>query len=77
MGHTPICRLPKEPNGAGKTTTLRMIMSILSPDRGELAVLGRPAAIEAKDRIGYLPEGRGVFGLLMRGRPRNRLTYKL
>ena len=40
------------PNGAGKTTTLRMIMSILFPDRGELSILGRPAAIEAKDRIG-------------------------
>ncbi len=49
------------PNGAGKTTTLRMIMSILFPDRGRLAVLGRPAAIEAKDRIGYLPEERGVY----------------
>ncbi len=49
------------PNGAGKTTTLRMIMSILFPDRGDLTVLGRPAAIEAKDRIGYLPEERGVY----------------
>ncbi len=49
------------PNGAGKTTTLRMIMSILFPDRGELSVLGRSAAIEAKDRIGYLPEERGVY----------------
>jgi ABC-2 type transport system ATP-binding protein len=49
------------PNGAGKTTTLRMIMSILFPDRGELSVLGRPAALEAKDRIGYLPEERGVY----------------
>ena len=49
------------PNGAGKTTTLRMIMSILFPDRGELSVLGRRGAIEAKDRIGYLPEERGVY----------------
>ena len=49
------------PNGAGKTTTIRMIMSILFPDRGELTVLGRPAAVEAKDRIGYLPEERGVY----------------
>jgi ABC-2 type transport system ATP-binding protein len=49
------------PNGAGKTTTLRMIMSILFPDRGELSVLGRPGAIDAKDRIGYLPEERGVY----------------
>jgi ABC-2 type transport system ATP-binding protein len=49
------------PNGAGKTTTLRMIMSILFPDNGTLSVLGRASALEAKDRIGYLPEERGVY----------------
>jgi ABC-2 type transport system ATP-binding protein len=49
------------PNGAGKTTSLRMIMSILFPDRGSIAVLGCPSAWEAKDRIGYLPEERGVY----------------
>src|ERR1043166_5549081 len=49
------------PNGAGKTTTIRMIMSILFPDSGELSVLGRRSALEAKDRIGYLPEERGVY----------------
>lgn len=49
------------PNGAGKTTSIRMIMSILFPDSGELSVLGRPSALEAKDRIGYLPEERGVY----------------
>jgi len=49
------------PNGAGKTTTIRMIMSILLPDAGELSVLGRPSALDAKDRIGYLPEERGVY----------------
>jgi ABC-2 type transport system ATP-binding protein len=49
------------PNGAGKTTSLRMIMSILFPDRGEIAILGRRSALEAKDRIGYLPEERGVY----------------
>ena len=49
------------PNGAGKTTTIRMIMSILLPDAGELRVLGRSSALEAKDRIGYLPEERGVY----------------
>ena len=49
------------PNGAGKTTTIRMIMSILFPDSGELAVLGRKSAVESKDRIGYLPEERGVY----------------
>jgi len=49
------------PNGAGKTTTIRMILSILLPDRGELNVLGRKSALEAKDRIGYLPEERGLY----------------
>src|SRR3954454_24012563 len=49
------------PNGAGKTTTIRMIMSILFPDRGEISVLGHRSALEAKDRIGYLPEERGVY----------------
>ncbi len=49
------------PNGAGKTTCIRMIMSILFPDSGEVSVLGRRSALEAKDRIGYLPEERGVY----------------
>ena len=49
------------PNGAGKTTTLRIILSILFPDRGEVSVLGHRSALEAKDRIGYLPEERGVY----------------
>ncbi|MFQ5719310.1 MAG: ABC transporter ATP-binding protein, partial [Acidobacteriota bacterium] len=49
------------PNGAGKTTTIRMIMSILFPDRGRIQVLGRASALDAKDRIGYLPEERGVY----------------
>src|SRR4051812_12445152 len=49
------------PNGAGKTTTIRMIMSILFPDTGELSVLGSASALDAKDRIGYLPEERGVY----------------
>ncbi len=49
------------PNGAGKTTSIRMIMSILFPDSGEIAVLGHPSALEAKDRIGYLPEERGLY----------------
>ncbi len=49
------------PNGAGKTTTIRMIMSILFPDRGQIEVLGHASALDAKDRIGYLPEERGVY----------------
>lgn len=48
-------------NGAGKTTTIRMVMSIIFPDRGELSVLGKASAIESKDRIGYLPEERGLY----------------
>lgn len=49
------------PNGAGKTTTIRMLMSILFPDTGTLEVLGHASALEAKDKIGYLPEERGVY----------------
>ena len=49
------------PNGAGKTTTIRMILSILFQDSGKITVLDCPAALEAKDRIGYLPEERGVY----------------
>lgn len=49
------------PNGAGKTTTIRMIMSIIFPDSGSLRVLGKASAVESKDRIGYLPEERGLY----------------
>jgi ABC-2 type transport system ATP-binding protein len=49
------------PNGAGKTTTLRMIMDILAPDRGEVLVFGRRRRREDLERIGYLPEERGLY----------------
>ncbi len=49
------------PNGAGKTTAIRLIMSILFPDSGEVSVLGHASAFEARKRIGYLPEERGVY----------------
>ncbi len=49
------------PNGAGKTTTIRMIMSIIFPDSGDIRVLGKTSAVESKDRIGYLPEERGLY----------------
>lgn len=49
------------PNGAGKTTTIRMIMSILFPDSGQISVLGNASALQVKDQIGYLPEERGVY----------------
>jgi ABC-2 type transport system ATP-binding protein len=49
------------PNGAGKTTTIRMVMSILYPDVGRIEVLGHLRAEAVKDRIGYLPEERGLY----------------
>jgi ABC-2 type transport system ATP-binding protein len=49
------------PSGAGKTTAIRMIMSILFPDRGSISVFGQGSALKAKDRIGYLPEERGSY----------------
>ncbi|MGH8229214.1 MAG: ABC transporter ATP-binding protein [Steroidobacteraceae bacterium] len=55
------------PNGAGKTTAIRMVMSILEPDSGRVEVLGRASAREAKDRIGYLPEERGVYRKMRAG----------
>lgn len=48
------------PNGAGKSTAIRMMMSLIRPDHGELKVLGGDA-LDMKDRIGYLPEERGVY----------------
>jgi ABC-2 type transport system ATP-binding protein len=49
------------PNGSGKTTTLRMIVHILHPDRGDITVLGEKRLAAANDRVGYLPEERGLY----------------
>jgi len=49
------------PNGAGKTSTIRMIMSILYPDSGTLSVLGDTTPERVKDRLGYLPEEKGLY----------------
>jgi ABC-2 type transport system ATP-binding protein len=49
------------PNGSGKTTTLRMIMRIYLPDRGLVRVLGDESWHAANDRVGYLPEERGLY----------------
>jgi ABC-2 type transport system ATP-binding protein len=49
------------PNGAGKTTTIRMLLDILRPDNGRIAVFGGPMTEAKKDRIGYLPEERGLY----------------
>ena len=49
------------PNGSGKTTTLRMIMRILHPNGGTVTVLGESSMGAASDRVGYLPEERGLY----------------
>lgn len=48
-------------NGAGKTTTIRMMMNIYSPDTGEVTLRGVKVGQEFKDRVGYLPEERGLY----------------
>lgn len=49
------------PNGAGKTTTIRMIMDIIIPDQGEILINGQRNSQEQLDRVGYLPEERGLY----------------
>ena len=71
-GHTAVQDLSMEvpaggmfgllgPNGAGKTTTIRMITSILTPDEGRISLFGQPAGRSLADRIGFLPEERGLY----------------
>ncbi len=49
------------PNGAGKTTTIRMIVGINFPDEGKIELFGRKVSSEMQNRIGYLPEERGLY----------------
>src|SRR5436305_4594039 len=49
------------PNGAGKTTTIRMIVNITAPDSGRIELFGQQITPELQDRIGYLPEERGLY----------------
>lgn len=49
------------PNGAGKTTTIRMILEIIRPTSGDITVLGSPSALHVRERIGYLPEEKGLY----------------
>ena len=71
-GHTAVDRLslavPRGsiygfigPNGSGKTTTLRMLLHILLPDHGHIEALGTTRLAEMRDRIGYMPEERGLY----------------
>jgi ABC-2 type transport system ATP-binding protein len=49
------------PNGAGKTTLLRTMLDIIRPDSGSVAILGKHFESADRDRIGYLPEERGLY----------------
>lgn len=49
------------PNGAGKTTTIRMILEIIKPTTGSITVLGEASALKVRQRIGYLPEEKGLY----------------
>src|SRR5687768_16118258 len=49
------------PNGAGKTTTIRMIVNITAPDSGSIDIFGQRLTPTLQDRIGYLPEERGLY----------------
>jgi ABC-2 type transport system ATP-binding protein len=60
------------PNGSGKTTTLRMILRILYPEEGRIQVLGEDGGATADDRVGYLPEERGLYKKM---RVRDLLVY--
>ncbi len=60
------------PNGAGKSTSLRMALGVLSPDRGEVSLLGSRPNLEALKRVGFLPEERGLYKKMS---PRQIITY--
>jgi ABC-2 type transport system ATP-binding protein len=49
------------PNGAGKTTTIRMIVNITVPDKGEIKLFGEKMSAKLQERVGYLPEDRGLY----------------
>ena len=49
------------PNGAGKTTTIRMMMDIIKPDSGDVTILDEKLSEASKNKLGYLPEERGLY----------------
>jgi ABC-2 type transport system ATP-binding protein len=49
------------PNGAGKTTTIRIMLDLFKADHGEVSILGGPMTEEKKERVGYMPEERGLY----------------
>lgn len=60
------------PNGAGKSTSLRMALGVLSPDRGNVRLLGAAPNLESLQRVGFLPEERGLYKKMS---PRQIITY--
>ena len=52
------------PNGAGKTTTIRMMMDIIKPDSGDITIFGEKLTEASKNKLGYLPEERGLYSKL-------------
>jgi ABC-2 type transport system ATP-binding protein len=60
------------PNGAGKTTAMRIVLGVLEPDAGEVRWRGRPMDREMRQRVGYLPEERGLYPKM---RVRDQLEY--
>ncbi|MCK4632458.1 MAG: ATP-binding cassette domain-containing protein [candidate division Zixibacteria bacterium] len=76
------------PNGAGKTTTIRMIMNITVPDSGEVLLDGQRVTSDFRNRVGYLPEERGLYKKMtleevivymgeLKGRTRRELIAKI
>lgn len=55
------------PNGAGKTTTIRMIVNITVPDKGEVRLFGEAMSAKLQERVGYLPEDRGLYKKMVVG----------
>ena len=49
------------PNGAGKSTSIRMIVNITIPDSGDIRLFGEPMSAKLQERVGYLPEDRGLY----------------
>ena len=49
------------PNGAGKTTAIRVIMGILRPNEGRISIFGDTDIVASRNRVGYLPEERGLY----------------
>jgi ABC-2 type transport system ATP-binding protein len=49
------------PNGAGKSSTIKMILDFMKPDSGEIEIFGHPMTEATKNRIGYLPEEKGLY----------------